>query len=137
MKPDLYTGVEVIDAEHQELFKCVTTLFAKCREGKGKEEVLNTLTFLEDYINTHFRHEEEYMRKYNYKGYSGHVASHAQFVHLYKSLKSDYEKSGSNSFLVIKVNDLLKNWLLVHLKGPDKDLAKFLASKEGFLKNAS
>jgi hemerythrin-like metal-binding protein len=63
-EPSLAVGHEVIDAQHQELFKRVNTLLEACKAGRGKEEILGVMEFLEAYIGEHFRAEEQEMQAF-------------------------------------------------------------------------
>lgn len=126
---DLLTNVAEIDKDHAEIINRVNKLFEACHQGKAKDEIVKLMEFMEDHVKTHLQLEEEYMKKYNYKDYTSHAASHAQFTHLYRSLKQEYLDHGSTSYLVVKANDILKNWLLTHVNKEDKALAAFLLAK--------
>lgn len=60
---NLATGIVNIDNQHKELFDRINKLLIAMKEGKGKDEVIGTLNFLEDYVIKHFTEEEEIQKK--------------------------------------------------------------------------
>src|SRR6185369_9913316 len=50
---NLATGIADIDNQHREIFSRVAKLTDACSDGRGKEEVLRLLLFLQDYIKEH------------------------------------------------------------------------------------
>lgn len=128
---DLSTGVAEIDNQHKELFRRINDLFDACNQGKGKNEVAVVMEFLESYVVEHFGMEENYMKKYSYAGYSSHLANHTEFIKNFSVLKKDFEAEGPNADIVIRMNHLLVEWLINHIRKVDKALGAFLKTKTG------
>ena len=65
-------GVELIDQQHEELFRRVSDFIGTVRSENPWDTKLSkikeTLEFMNDYVITHFRDEEEYQAKINYPG---------------------------------------------------------------------
>lgn len=122
----LLTGVEQIDNQHKELFKRINSLFDACQQGKGKNEVMNVLKFLEDYIETHFRTEEKLQKEHSYPDYPSHKALHEQFKKNFYGFKRELEQSGITLSTVIQTNSLLSSWWTEHISRVDKALGAFL-----------
>jgi hemerythrin len=55
----LETGNEKIDRQHKQLITALNKLIDACGEGKGSDELENTLEFLNAYIVKHFSDEEK------------------------------------------------------------------------------
>ncbi|HWI39994.1 MAG TPA: bacteriohemerythrin [Verrucomicrobiae bacterium] len=125
-RKDLETGVGQIDDQHRELFKRFNGLLDACNQGKGKDEVIKVLLFLDDYIRSHFAAEEELQRKIGYPSYESHRAQHAQFKDELAKLEKDFAENGGTMPLVIKMNQLVVSWLMEHIIKRDMDLAKFV-----------
>lgn len=121
----LKTGLADVDKQHKELINRVNTLLEASREGKGKEEVDKTIDFLTDYVVTHFQTEEEYMEKYSYPDYEEHKRIHKDFVQNFKEL---IKKKDSLSFQV-KLQVQVGEWLINHINGVDKKMARYLRDK--------
>ena len=55
---DLMTGNALIDSEHRQLFAAVNNLMTACSQGKGRDQIQQTVTFLSNYVVKHFQDEE-------------------------------------------------------------------------------
>lgn len=126
---ELLTGVNDIDAQHRELFSRFDRLFAACSEGKGKEEVLRLLLFLEDYVKEHFAAEERLQMRNAYPEYAVHKAEHTRFMADVERLVREFKAEGATLSLVIMTNKTLSSWLLQHIKRTDMDFATYLRAQ--------
>jgi hemerythrin len=127
-RDSLATGNEEIDLQHKELFRRFNDLLTSCKEGKGKDEVVDLLFFLGDYVRTHFATEEELQVRHNYPGYPQHKEQHEGFIRDLRSLESQLNTDGVTLPLVIQTNQTMVGWLIKHISGTDKELANFLRS---------
>lgn len=127
---DLAIGVDTIDEQHRELLKRLNDLRSAINQGKGKEEIENTFTFLADYAIEHFSAEERYMTKYGYPGYRSHKAEHESFIKNFLELRKKFtnleQQRGITSFLVIEMQRHLYDWLINHIGKVDKALGRYL-----------
>jgi len=73
-------GVELIDRQHQELFKRVSDFLEVLRSSNKWEEkvykVNETLNFMKDYVVTHFHDEEAYQIQIGYPNFDSHKRVH-------------------------------------------------------------
>lgn len=129
-KEDLAIGVDQIDSQHKELLGRIDGLFEACNKGKGKEEVTKVIDYLEDYVVTHFSDEEALQRKYGYPEYNSHKMLHTQFIKDFGTLKQSLDKEGVTPSLIIRMNKLLIDWLLNHIKKTDKVLGAYIKQKQ-------
>ena len=60
---DLSVGVNKIDEQHKELFSRINNLLTAIKQHRCKDEIDNTIAFLEDYARTHFSYEEKQMKE--------------------------------------------------------------------------
>lgn len=123
-------GVEKIDAQHKELFLKINNLLEACNARKGKEEVLNTIDYLGEYVITHFSDEEKLQRDNNYPEYKNHKAVHEKFIKDYENLKARMEEEGISLNFIVTVNKVVVDWLIKHIASADKAVGAFLKSKE-------
>lgn len=128
-KPDLAVGVKEIDDQHKELFSKISALFDACNVGKGKEQIDNTVRYLQEYVVLHFNSEEKLQKQYNYPEYINHKAQHDQFIKDFLELKESIDKDGITGLLIIKLNKTLVDWLINHIRKTDKVFAAFLKEK--------
>jgi hemerythrin len=123
---NLLTGVDLIDKQHKELFHRFDSLLAACNQGKGKDEVMRLLQFLDDYIREHFDAEEQLQLKHNYPQYGEHKAQHITFVADVDRLKKQFVSEGATLPLVIQTNQALVAWLIQHISNVDVAFARYL-----------
>jgi hemerythrin len=122
----LAVGVNVIDEQHQELFKRVNALLDAMLKQQAKGEIEPILRFLTSYVVEHFGAEERLMARYAYPGAATHKQQHAAFVERFGELKAQYDKSGPTSIVSISLNTFVCGWLRDHIRTTDVALAKHL-----------
>lgn len=126
---DMEIGVNEIDNQHKKMFSMVNNLISAMERGKGKEEVCNIYTFLENYIIEHFCTEEGLMIRHNYDEYSKMKTAHEQFKKDFSRLKKEFEAQGITSNLAGQTQQWLCDWLTNHIGNEDKKLGAFLKRK--------
>jgi len=126
--PSYAVGVDLIDVQHRELFRRVSSLVESMRSAQGKESVTEVLQFLGEYVVDHFGTEAKLMAQHHYPGAAAHLAEHAQFVATFKQLRVQLEQQGPSAHLAMEVNNKVCNWLVKHVLGTDKSLGAFLSN---------
>jgi len=119
-------GVSVsrLDEQHQKLFSLINSLHEAMRQGKGQEVVQDTVRELAAYTATHFRAEEELLRKAGYPGLVAHEAEHQKYVAKVNQFAEDL-KAGRNASS-ISVLGFLKDWLAEHILRTDRSSSAYL-----------
>jgi len=117
-------SVSRLDEQHQKLFSLINSLHEAMRQGKGQELVQDIVHELATYTVTHFRAEEELLRKANYPGLVAHQAEHQKYVAKVNQFAEDL-KAGRNASS-IAVLGFLKDWLAEHIKRTDGSYAAHL-----------
>lgn len=109
-------GVDVIDKEHQRLFKIINKLFAFGREEKKSQWACQEgIKYFKDHAIKHFADEEKYMTSIEYAGFATHRYLHEGFRKktlpaLEKELeKTDYSEDAVEHFLGV-----CAGWLIGH-----------------------
>jgi hemerythrin len=126
----LLTGVSDIDDQHRELFRRFNDLLSACNQGRGRDEVLRVLTFLDDYIRRHFRDEETMQQRSNFPDYPAHRAQHEDFMAKTEALGSQFRSEGATLGLLVKTNTTLMEWLVSHIRKMDRAFARHLAATQ-------
>lgn len=119
-------GVTLIDDQHKTLFDAMDALYAACSVGKGRQEVVKTAEFLENYVVKHFADEEVLQKSSAYPKYPEHKKIHEDFIAQVRSLKNDIAQHGPTIVSVAKMNTMLSGWLLNHIKNVDSELAQYV-----------
>ncbi len=117
-------GVQKIDEQHQHLIVLIVKFYNAVQEGKARQMTIELISNLIDYTKTHFKDEEDLMKKYAYPDYEMHKHDHEKFVQEVIDATKTYMQGGvlpSN-----KVLSFLANWLVDHILNHDKKMGLYL-----------
>ena len=113
LTPDLFTGVEAMDAQHRRLFDLINQLNEAISEGKGRQALSSILNALIDYTGTHFAEEEKLMEEASYPGIADQKQAHRAFVAKVLEFRQGFD-SGTAMVGSDLVN-FLADWLVKHI----------------------
>ena len=125
---DFETHIDQIDKDHKEIIDAYENLYLKMKEGMGHEFVKELVHFLNDYIETHFEREEAFMAEIGYPELENHRIYHQEFTVRVKQLSQSLGESPNNNDL-IRVNLLIKNWLINHIVKEDMKIHYFIQNQ--------
>jgi hemerythrin len=128
---DLSVRVDLIDQQHQELFRRVNKLLAAARKGLARHEVGGVLDFLAEYVVEHFEAEEAVMRASSYPDFPVHKAQHDALKRELASFTDGFSRDGANVALIVDLNRTLCSWLTSHVRKADRDLGQWLNRRAG------
>jgi hemerythrin-like metal-binding protein len=125
--PRLETKHAAIDEQHRALIQAFNDLHMAMKQGKGKDEVGRTLSFLKDYTVSHFRMEEDLMARHGYPMAPRHQDLHKAFVTTASDLVDQF--NAGKTLITLPVMSFIEGWLVEHIQGEDFRLAEFLRTK--------
>ena len=128
--PDLETKVPKIDMQHKELFKRINDVIALGAKSVSTAETEKTFSLLEEYIEIHFRDEEELQRASGYDKIEWHKEQHRMFAEAYRVLKSEYFKNGPSAAFTLQLSKSIIDWIVKHIRSADVELGRFLNEKK-------
>ena len=120
MKPEYYTGIEMIDQEHARLFELAQEthdlLYNDFLQDKS-DSLLHLISELINYTRTHFSHEEEYQKSIGYAELKQHAAQHRAFEERLMAVdldapENDFERQND---AVESLLNFLVTWLVNHI----------------------
>ncbi len=114
----LETGLTVIDNQHKHWVGLINQLDQAMVEGRGLEQLVETLNALLEYTHSHFRTEEVLMERHGYEDLALHRREHRVFtdqVEIYR----DRLELGQN-ILTVQVMQYMREWLVTHVTGTDR-----------------
>jgi len=126
--PDWDTGNPRIDQEHKQLLNQMERLFVAVAEGRKKGETERALMLLGEYVDSHFSHEEELMKRTGYPDLAEHRAIHEDLRSQVQAMVGSFIDNPEP--LPAAVIDFLVNWLKEHLGQADRKLAAHLRTFE-------
>lgn len=113
-------GVELIDREHEELFRIVgkaNRLVKSYDSSSSYDKIMDILNELKSYTIEHFRDEEEYMASIGYEGLAAQRRAHEAFVERLETIDPDRIESDLQELL-----EFLLGWLINHILYTDKKI---------------
>ncbi len=114
------TGVALVDEQHQQLFSMINILLDERRWDTAK--VKSLVTFLGQYIEKHFREEEELMEARKCPAATLNKAEHARFRENFKALVGDIDRGGLTEDLTRRLRHDVLDWLVNHIVKVDRQL---------------
>ena len=126
-KDEYSVGIEEMDNDHKRLLNLINQLQTAVHYYTGKESEEKAMQELIDYTKTHFTKEEKLLEDNNYADIVAHKELHKQFINKVNELLEQY-KNNSEATLVDALS-FLKDWLIRHINGTDKEYGKILNAK--------
>jgi hemerythrin-like metal-binding protein len=124
----LLTGIAMIDTQHQEYFRRVNQALA-CAEDEREAECLKALQFVQEYALDHFDAEQNVMSFHEYPAYEGHLGQHQTFASRLDALSEALAAEGFRPDVGQRLNALLVEWFVRHIRTEDQRLGKYLKDK--------
>lgn len=121
-KEEFKTGIDFIDEQHKVLFEIADKAYNLLKNDFTTDKYDNILELvdeLRDYTSFHFKAEEEYMKKINYKRMFTQKIEHEAFIKRINQVdfrSIDENQNESISTLL----QLLNDWLIEHIFENDK-----------------
>ncbi|WFA08604.1 bacteriohemerythrin [Tissierella sp. Yu-01] len=115
-------GIDIIDEQHKELFRIAGEAFDLLKNEfylDKYDHVVKIIEELKDYAVYHFKTEEEYMFKNNYKKYFSHKIIHDEFLEEVKKINLDDMDENQDEYLLSIINFVV-DWIVEHILGTDK-----------------
>nr|CRH06151.1 protein of unknown function [Candidatus Magnetococcus massalia] len=113
------TGIESVDSQHEMLFDLINSL----SDDEGQTESI--VSVLNEYVATHFAHEESFMLADSYDGFAEHVEMHNKFTEQMPKLAEKLlgEPSEVNRREILDaLKKYLIDWLVTHINKTDTEL---------------
>ncbi|MEW6652172.1 MAG: bacteriohemerythrin [Bacteroidota bacterium] len=120
------TGFDEIDSQHRLLFAICNELLDIENPSKQQDELKYLLHHLVEYVEKHFRTEEEYFAKHSYPGIKEHKVRH---VEISNQIREVITLSKSMAQLKEQLDTMLDKWIRVHVLIEDKKFSVWAASK--------
>lgn len=128
MKPEYFTGIELIDDEHKQLFAYANEAFELLQEEFTPDKYDNISHILEelrDYTKKHFADEESYMESIHYKRLFTQKIQHQQFIEKLDELDIDHlGETDDQDGQIRGILDFLTDWLVNHILHVDTLIGK-------------
>jgi hemerythrin len=110
-------GNDLIDEQHQELFRITDDLVAAVRKKGpgGRDACAKAVVFLNDYVVKHFADEETLQASLGYADIEHHKKLHSDFVDTVSDYAKRLDKSNFDPKVVQQLAGKLIGWLIYHV----------------------
>ena len=125
----LATGDQTVDRQHEEIFRRAGSLRTAVEEGRGAEEVVELLAFLDDYTQLHFSSEELLMEREGFPALAGHRREHVALLGAIRLLEQELRVIGPTPAMVARVNQVIFRRFIQHIQQSDQAFAGFVRGK--------
>ncbi|XID75445.1 bacteriohemerythrin [Alkanindiges sp. WGS2144] len=115
--PDLNTGIDVIDRQHQRIVDYINQL----EQVKGQDDrniIKQVLDDLVDYTQSHFAFEESLQEEAGYKYAKPHQKVHQLFI---RRINEYQERFALGQDIADELHQVLVTWLINHIRRDDAD----------------
>ncbi len=126
-KDEYSVGLDSIDQQHKKLLGLINQLQTAVDYSTGEEFEREALDELVDYTKTHFTYEEGLMEQNDYPDFVPHKAQHEAMIKKVEEVLAEYEKDHDTAMR--NAADYLKEWLINHINGTDKQYSSYLIGK--------
>lgn len=123
---DLITGVEEMDKEHRKLVELFNQVYELMKEGRKQEASEKFIKELKTYVDTHLKHEEEFMESINYPEIDKHKRLHGTFRKLVYALEDKINSGDLSAFR--QALAAAWGWIHVHIKTTDRKYGEYYRS---------
>lgn len=120
---NLKSGISAIDEQHQELLVMLNRLG---RFRCGRDSFFEALQDLQDYANTHFKTEEDYMIQTKYPKYEEHKSCHYNLIENLNTFQAKLNQTNDCDSLGQELYDFIADWIINHYSNEDIELIKYL-----------
>jgi hemerythrin-like metal-binding protein len=137
VRADLLTGLEAIDAAHADILATVDDFHRHFAHATPEERVATAVPALRalfarliDLCVTHFREEEDTMRRAHYPDTWKHHDAHLAMWHACLIIVESCEDDGYSIQCGDRVAQFIRDWLTAHVPAFDRPFATFLKTRE-------
>ncbi len=114
----LNIGVDRVDMQHKKLCDYINSLHKAIQNGDDKKRIAQLLAVLLEYTETHFQEEEALFGNSTYPHTREHKKLHKSFVQKLVEFQDRLTKDSGSLSMDLLI--FLKDWLLKHIMGTDK-----------------
>lgn len=120
------TGHELIDAQHRMLISYINRLESLSKTTNPNREELELfcrfIEFMESYLSTHFKEEEQCMHQFRCPAHQENKASHGKFLEFFRKFKLRFAAEGYRSEMVKELFESCVDWIQEHILRIDVQL---------------
>lgn len=122
----LSVDIKDMDDEHKELFKRINTLLTAMLDRNKSYNLLDISHYISDYIEFHFRHEEDMLEKFNYPKLIEHKKLHKTYEDDFRTIQERIKNGDYEALILIDIQEKVVTWLIEHIANVDQEYSNYL-----------
>ena len=126
-KDEYSVGIDSIDEQHKKLLGLINQLQTAVDFSTGEKFEQEALDQLVAYTKTHFSYEEGLMEENQYPDFEPHKAQHQKMIARVDEVLAEYALDQDTA--MSNASNFLKDWLINHINGTDKQYSSYLIGK--------
>lgn len=126
---DLAVGHPIVDYDHKMLINIANEFHFAVENGAGEEAVAMALERLIQYVESHFRREEELFMDSAYPNKAAHQKNHRDIEKMVREFQAAYAADPASIDLK-KLLNFFKVWLIKHIGKLDKAYVPYVKAAE-------
>lgn len=128
MKKEYFTGIELIDGEHAQLFEYANQVYDLLQQefvSDKYDNIVDILGKLRDYTKKHFADEEEYMESIHYKKIFTQKIQHQEFINRLENWDLEsIDDVDNQDETIADMLSFLTDWLVHHILEQDMQIGQ-------------
>jgi hemerythrin len=130
-REEFATGVKLVDLQHRRLIENINLLETLLSGPTPTRAACDQLvSFLEKYVNTHFKFEEICMESHCCPAHAQNQREHAAFQDIFKQFKQRYLAEGPKPELLRSLHHTASEWIARHILTVDIQLKGCLGTHQ-------
>lgn len=117
-------GCELVDEQHQELFKIANRAFSATMDNEKIPKIKSIVHELIEYTKVHFKDEEYFMKRINYPDLQEHQKIHENIIKSMNKFFTTINKKAVNE-LEKDLAHFIDQWFISHIIYEDKKVARW------------
>jgi hemerythrin-like metal-binding protein len=120
-------GIKMMDTQHRKIVDLINELFTMNEHRPQERQLKKVFEKLRDYIQNHFRDEEELMLKHGYPEYPEQKREHEAFIDRVCEFQKDFLKRKPSA--LINIFNFVWDWFAHHIVEMDKKYQTYFAAR--------
>ena len=120
------TGHSTIDKQHKMLVSYINRLEGLLSTTNPNRQdcefIISLVDFMESYVESHFRFEEQCMDSYRCPAHQINKLAHEEFLQFFRQFKERYEAEGFRQEILADLHQNTHGWVLGHILQIDLQL---------------
>ena len=112
-----------IDEEHRKLIDMANEVFAVEDPSANCDEIIELVKSLYRYMETHFEHEERFLKEIEYPWLEEHRAKHRQIA---KDMTAALRERRDLDTYLNKLRHMMLDWVIQHIAHDDQECSVYL-----------